>query len=114
MPFFHKIHCRYTGVKGFITTYQDGVRWQYMITKKAQHKFPEALNDKKTTPKTKRKRIWPFETRQEIKRIRQEHPNLGPEKIYPLLLEFCKKEKLTCPKPRTITRIIADDPEKMR
>lgn len=75
---------------------------------------PEALNEKKTTPKTKRKRIWPFEIRQEIKRIRQEHPNLGPEKIYSLLLEFCQIEKLQCPKPRTITRIIADDPEKMR
>ena len=152
MAFYHKIHCRYAGVKGFITAYQDGVRWQYMITKKAKQKFeilifwekhgleatmdafkvkrrtlfdwqkkfrqgnrkPEALNEKKTTPKTKRKRIWSFELRQEIKRLRQVHPNLGPEKVHPLLVEFCKKDKLTCPKARTVARIIADDPEKMR
>lgn len=75
---------------------------------------PEALNEKKTTPKTKRKRLWPFEIRQEIKRLRTEHPNLGAEKIYPLLLEFCQEKYLACPKPKTISRIIADDPEKMR
>ena len=152
MAFYHKIHCKYTGVKGFITAYQDGVRWQYMITKKAKEKFeilvfwekhglqatmdafkkkrrtlfdwkskyiqggskPEALNEKKTTPKTKRKRLWPFEVRQEIKRLREIHPNLGSEKIYPLLLEFCQEKNLKCPKPKTVSRIIADDPEKMR
>ena len=75
---------------------------------------PEALNEKKTTPKTKRKRLWPFEVRQEIKRLREIHPNLGSEKIYPLLLEFCQEKNLKCPKPKTVSRIIADDPEKMR
>ena len=152
MAFYHKIHCKYTGVKGFITAYQDGVRWQYMITQKAKEKFeilvfwekhglgatmdafhkkrrtlfdwqkkfneggrkPEALNEKKTTPKTKRKRLWPFEVRQEIKRLREVHPNLGSEKIYPLLLEFCQEKNSKCPKPKTISRIIADDPNKMR
>jgi len=152
MSFYHKIHCKYTGVKGFITAYEDSVRWQYMITQKAKEKFeilvfwekhglqatmdafhtkrrtlfdwqkkfneggrkPEALNEKKTTPKNKRKRLWPFEVRQKIKSIRQEHPNLGPEKIYPLLKVFCDEQNFKCPKPKTISRIIADDPEKMR
>jgi len=152
MAFYHKIHCKYTGVKGFLTVYEDGLRWRYMITQKAKHKLkvlvffekhgleatkdafvvgrstlfewkkqfnegdkkPEALNEKKKTPKTKRKRIWPFEIRQEIKRLREAHPNLGSEKIHPLLLEFCKEKNLTCPQPRTVARIIADDPEKMR
>ena len=31
-----------------------------------------------------------------------------------MLLKFCKKENLKCPKPRTVARIIADDPDKMR
>ncbi|MBI5452465.1 DDE-type integrase/transposase/recombinase [Candidatus Gottesmanbacteria bacterium] len=75
---------------------------------------PEALSEKKTIPKTKRRRIWPYEIRAEIKRLRQEHPNLGPEKTYPLLLSFCQENNLKCPKPRTIARIITDDPEKMR
>jgi len=151
MAFYHKIHCKYTGVKGFLTAYEDGLRYR-MLTEKAKYKakilvfwekhglqatidaFPVkrptlflwkkklkesggklvSLNEKKRTPRTKRKRLWPFETRQEIKRIREEHPNLGPEKTYPLLLEFCQEKSLTCPKPRTVARIIADDPEKMR
>ncbi|MGI6340592.1 MAG: hypothetical protein ACOX0B_00060 [Minisyncoccales bacterium] len=37
----------------------------------------EALNPKKTVPKTKRKRIWPLEIRTKIRLIRIEHPNLG-------------------------------------
>lgn len=76
----------------------------------------EALNDKKRTPKTTRKREWPFEIRQKIKEIRHDplHLNLGPDKVYPLLEIFCKERGLKCPKIRTITRIIVDDPEKMR
>jgi len=74
----------------------------------------EALNEKSRAPQTKRKRIWPYEVIQEVKRLREEHPNLGPDKIYPLLLEFCQNQDLKCPKPRTIARIIADAPDKMR
>lgn len=74
----------------------------------------EALNEKSKVPQTKRKRIWSFEIIQEIKRIREEHPNLGSEKTYPLLIEFCQSHNLKCPQPRTIARIIADDPDKMR
>lgn len=153
MPFFHKIHCKYTGVKGFVTAYQDGVVWR-MLTQKAKDKakalvFWEkhglratidafsakrstlfewkkqlkegqgklvSLNEKKRTPKRTRKRDWPFEVREKIKQMRHDplHPNLGSEKIYPLLLTFCKEKNLPCPKSATITRIIADDPEKMR
>jgi len=151
MAFYHKIHCKYTGVKGFLHAYEDGLRYR-MLTEKAKYKakvlvfwekhglqatmdaFPVkrptlflwkkklkesggkliSLNDKKRTPKTTRKRLWPFEIRQEIKQLRTAHPNLGPEKTYPLLLKFCKKENLKCPKPRTVARIIADDPDKMR
>ncbi|MDD4358909.1 MAG: DDE-type integrase/transposase/recombinase [Candidatus Pacebacteria bacterium] len=74
----------------------------------------EALNPKKTIPKTKRRRIWPLEIRTKIRLIREEHPNLGAEKIFPLLKEYCKKNNLKYPKARTIARIISDDKEKMR
>jgi len=76
----------------------------------------ESLNDKKRIPTTRRKREWQLEIRQKIKQIRRDpiHPNLGPEKIYPLLLKFCQRQNLKCPQPRTIARIISDDPEKMR
>jgi len=153
MEFFNHQHCKFTGIKGFVNLYEDGLKYR-MLTEKAKYKakvlvfwekhgleatidaFPVkrstlfewkrqlkegqgkliALNEKKRTPKHTRKRDWPFEVRQKIKEIRRDplHPNLGPEKIYPLLLRFCKEKKLDCPKPATITRIIADDPEKMR
>ena len=74
----------------------------------------ESLNDKSRIPQTKRKRIWRFETIQEIKQIRNEHPNLGSEKIHPLLMEFCVDNGFKCPMSRTIARIIEDDPDKMR
>ncbi len=154
MEFYNHIHCKFTGIKGFLTLYNDGLRYRYMITQKALRKFKilvfwekhgleaaldafpvkrptlflwkkkfregrgklESLNDRKRVPRTKRKRIWPFEIRNKIKSIRdiEEHPNLGSEKIYPLLLSFCKANNLKCPQSRTIARIIADDPEKMR
>ena len=152
MAFYHHIHCKYTGVKGFLTLYNDALRYSYMITEKALYRMKvlafwqkyglkptmeafnvkrrtlfnwkrslikgkgkiEALNPIKTIPKTKRRRIWPLEIRTKIKLIRGEHPNLGGEKIYPILKKYCKKNNLKCPKARTIARIISDDKEKMR
>ncbi|MFH1657234.1 MAG: DDE-type integrase/transposase/recombinase, partial [bacterium] len=151
MEYYNHINCKYTGIKGFLTVYEDALRYRYMITKKALYKTrvlvfwekygleatmdafkikrrilfywkkqfkkerkPEALNEKSRVPKTKRKRVWPFEIIQKIKSIRKEHPNLGAEKTHPLLLEFCQENKLQCPQSRTIARLIADDPDKMR
>lgn len=70
----------------------------------------EALNDKSRAPRTRRKRLWPVEIIQEIKRFRgrEIHPNLGAEKIYPLLLEWCRARNLVCPSPRTIANLIKD------
>lgn len=68
----------------------------------------EALNEKSKAPQTKRKRLWPIEIINEIKRLREKYPNLGEEKIYPLLLEFCAAQNLVCPKPITIGRLIKD------
>ena len=69
---------------------------------------PESLNEKSKTPKTKRKRIWPLEVINEIRRLREKYPNLGKEKIYPELKIFCEGRKLKCPKPKTIGRLISD------
>ena len=76
----------------------------------------EALNEKKKAPRTRRKRIWPAEIITEIQRLRgrDKYPNLGSEKIHPLLQEFCAARNMRCPGERTIARIIADDPKKMR
>ena len=146
MPFYHHIHCKYTGIKGFITLYNDALRYRYMITEKALHKARvlafwekhgleatieafgkkrralflwkknlreaggklEGLNDKSRAPRKKRKRIWHPDIIAEIKRQRWEHPNLGKEKIYPILERFCRTQSLSCPKPKTIGRLIKD------
>jgi len=68
----------------------------------------EALNPAKRVPKEKRKRIWSLEILNEIKRIRWQYPNLGPDKVYPLLSEFCSGKGLSCPQPITIKRLIKD------
>lgn len=68
----------------------------------------EALNERKRIPKTKRKRNWHEDIIAEIKRLRWEHPNLGKEKMCPILQAFCDVKKLACPKPKTIGRLIKD------
>lgn len=146
MAFYHHIHCKYTGVKGFVTLYNDALRYRYMITDKALHKARvlafwekhglqatteafnvkrrslfgwrkklkesdgkfEGLNDKSRAPGRKRKRIWPQEIINEIKRLRWAHPNLGKDKLHPELKEFCDGRNLACPKSKTIGRLIKD------
>jgi transposase InsO family protein len=71
----------------------------------------EYLNNKHRAPETKRKRLWDYRILEEIKRLRDrdKHPNLGAEKLYPLLLDFCDAFSIVkCPKPITIERLIKD------
>jgi transposase-like protein len=35
MEFFNHIHCKYTGIKGFVKVYEDGLRYRYMIQEEA-------------------------------------------------------------------------------
>ena len=71
-------------------------------------KIPEALNDKKRTPRTKRKRLWPLLIIQEIKRLRVLRPNLGKDKLHILITPFCTKNNLPLPSVSTIGRLIKD------
>jgi transposase InsO family protein len=71
-------------------------------------KKQEALNEKKRTPKTKRKRIWPEPVISEIKRLRWDYPNLGKDKILNPLKKFCSRNNLVCPEVSTIGRLIKD------
>lgn len=70
----------------------------------------EALNPKSTKPHHARKRLreWPEEVIKEIRRLREEHPNLGKEKIHVFLKPFCETQKLLSPKPSTIGLLIKD------
>ena len=81
--------------------------WQKSL-KEGQGKL-EALNPKRKTPKNKRKRIWGERLLEEIKRLRIKHPNLGADKIHPLLLDFADTEGITqVPGSSTIERLIVD------
>ena len=86
--------------------------WRTKLLAGGEH--PEALNEQSRAPRLRRKRLWPQEVLEEIRRLRTVHPNLSKEKLYPLMKLFCEVRKLRCPKPRTIGRIIADAPDKMR
>lgn len=68
----------------------------------------QALNEKSKAPKKKRARSWHQDVAAELKRLRFAHPNLGKDKLYPLLLSFCQSRSLKCPKPPTIARLIKD------
>ncbi len=142
-----KIQNIYRGIKGFVTIYNRVVKYQYMITKQAQHRYKilihwskyglastidafqvkrrtlfnwkailnegkgkiESLNPKKRTPRNKRKRLWDERILEELKRLRLKYPNLGKEKLHPLLLDFCDVLGiLKCPKPMTIGRLLTD------
>lgn len=72
------------------------------------------LNPGSTRPKQVRKRVWDQSIVYEIRRLRTEHPQLGKEKIHPFLQSWCTHHHLRCPSIRTIGRIMADAPDKMR
>jgi hypothetical protein len=72
------------------------------------------LNERSKRPHHLQKRSWPEAILREIERLRTLYPNLSKEKIYPFLFTFCQQRQLRCSKPRTIGRIIADHPHKMR
>lgn len=67
-----------------------------------------ALNEKSRSPRVKRKRCWPLETLAEIQRLREQHPNLGKDKLQPLLREFCLEKKTPAPSIATVGRLIKD------
>jgi len=71
-------------------------------------KIAEALNEKSRAPKKKRARLWREEVIAEIKRLRWDHPNLGKDKIEPLLRRFCFQNAFPCPASSTIGRLIKD------
>lgn len=74
----------------------------------------EALNETSKVPYRRRKRSWPQPVIAEIRRLRNEHPNLGKDKLHFFPKAFCDAHKVPCPRPTTIGRIIADASDKMR
>lgn len=80
--------------------------WQATLAK--GNNQPEALNDRSKRPQTVRKRNWPTAVTERIRQLRDEHPNLGKDKIHVLLAPFCQASKLPCPSVSTISNLIRD------
>jgi len=68
----------------------------------------EALNEKSKRPKSVRKRDWPQGIKDKIRQLREEHPNLGKEKIHKLLEPWCDENGFQCPSISTIGNLIRD------
>src|SRR3989344_5906027 len=111
-----QIHSKYRGIKGFVTVYNDAIRYRYMITEQALRKarilaFWEryGLSATREAFKAKRRTLWDVRIIEELKNLREKHPNLGADKIHPLLLDFCDATGiLKHPSSSTIERLIKD------
>jgi hypothetical protein len=68
----------------------------------------EFLNEKKTSPKNKRKRIVDPGIEQFIINLRTAHPGTGKEKVKPLLDKYCKEQGIKTVSVSTVGRIVAD------
>ena len=106
-------HWKRHGLESAIHAFEVSERtlWDWKSRLDKGNGKPEALNPKNKAPKKKRKRLWDPLILNEIRRLRSadEHPNLGAEKLHPLLLDFCDSIGIPqCPKPSTIERLIAD------
>jgi hypothetical protein len=75
---------------------------------------PAACAPLSTRPHHLRQRRWPPALLAELRRLRTQHQNLGKEKLHPFLAAWCQRQGLRCPSVRTIGRLIADAPDKMR
>ena len=87
-------------------------RWSKQLHDLSGHEI--ALIPRSRAPVGRRKRHWPPVIVAEIRRLRRQYPNLGKEKLPPLLEPFCQTRQLPCPSARTIGRLIADAPDRMR
>ncbi len=141
-----RIRSKYKGVRGFLTVYNNAIRFRYMISEEAKRRMRilifwekhglsatieafdtkrrtlfewksilnkgcgkiESLNPKKRTPIHKRKRLWEESIIDEIKKIREKRPNLGKDKLKPLIADFCDIHGLKTPSVSTIGRLIKD------
>ena len=75
---------------------------------------PAACAPLSTRPHHLRQRRWPPALLAELHKLRTQHKNLGKEKLHPFLAAWCRRQDLRCPSVRTIGRLIADAPDKMR
>jgi transposase InsO family protein len=72
------------------------------------------LAPRSTRPHHLRRRQWPIAVIKHIRQLRLAHGNLGKEKLHRFVHVFCQQHRYPTPSSRTIGRLIADAPDKMR
>jgi len=75
---------------------------------------PAALAPKSKRPKRVRKPNRDPRLIKEIRRLREQYPILGRDKLHVLLVPFCERHGIPLPSASTIGRIIASEPDRMR
>jgi transposase InsO family protein len=75
---------------------------------------PHHLTPRSTRPHHLRRRHWPTALIEHIRQLRLAHGNLGKEKLHRFVHAFCQQHGYATPSTRTIGRLIADAPDKMR
>jgi transposase InsO family protein len=103
---FWKQHGLKAALAAFGVSRRSLYGWQAMLAK--GNNQPEALNDKSKRPKTVRKRMWPKVVTDQIRQLRDEHPNLGKDKIQVFIAPLCTANKLPVPSVSTIGNLIRD------
>ena len=102
-----KKHGLLSAMDAFSVSRRTLFNWKKMLDKGGGK--IEFLNPGKRTPQKKRRRSWNVHILEEIRRLREEHPNLGADKIHPLLLDFTDSVGIQeCPSIGTIKRLIVD------
>ncbi len=74
---------------------------------------PTGLNDKSKAPLHKRRRNWNPPIIDYMEDLRTAHPRLGAHKLYRHVAKLCLNKGYECPSVSTISRLIADNKEKM-
>ena len=102
------------GIEATMDAFDVGRRTLYNWKGKLSTGGIAALAPISSAPKCRRCRQWDKRIIDEIRQLRSQRPNLGKDKIYPLLKKYCKDISIECPSVSTIGRIISDAPDKMR
>jgi len=104
------------GLNGTMEAFGVKRRWLYQRRARLRKggRNLEALNERSRTPRSRQKWLWLREVIQKIRRLRSLRPNFSKEKLYPFVKFFCEQRNLSCLKPRTNGRLIADAPDRMR
>ena len=111
LKFFDKYGLEAT-MEAFGVSRRTLYRWKATLTKNKNNII--SLNPKSTQPKHKRQPTTPRVIIDEIKRLRENYPNIGKAKLYVILKPWCEENNLIIPSESTIGRTIARDKNKMR